>query len=186
MARRSTDGAENPAIWSVKDDAIHGITEHGGQLILTTGDYSDFRLILKSRLLSEKNHLGVCFWGERKEDWGYGDCILVIPPTGGMWDYHPGEKNPPREKLPHPDFDPHVWHESEILVHLQTGTIRVAGNGVEVTRYTDEDATRLRKGPIGLQIHAGSSEVEYKDVRIEADPKEDRLITLKSVKSGTP
>src|SRR5689334_117993 len=176
----------DPAIWSVKDDAIHGITEHGGQLILTAGDYSDFRLILKSRLLSEKNHLGVCFWGERKADWGYGDCILVIPPTGGMWDYHPGKKGPPREKLPHPDFDPHVWHESEILAHLKTGTIRMAVNGVEVTRYTDEDATHLRRGPIGLQIHAGASEVEYKEIKIEVDPKEDRLITLKPVKPGTP
>src|SRR5689334_7193546 len=54
----------NPEIWSVRDEAIHGITEHGGQLILTAGDYSDFRLIIQSRLLSEQNHLGVCFWGE--------------------------------------------------------------------------------------------------------------------------
>jgi len=176
----------DPAIWSVKDEAIHGIAEQGGQLILTDGDYSDFRLILKSRLVSDKNHLGVCFWGERKPDWGYGECILVIPPTGGMWDYHPGKKGPPREKLPHPDFDPHVWHESEILAHLKTGTIRMAVNGVEVTRYTDEDASRLREGPIGLQIHAGASEVEYKDIEIEVQPKEDRLITLKSGSPNAP
>ena len=176
----------DPAIWSVKDGAIRGVTEHGGQLILTSGDYSDFRLILQSRLVSEKNHLGVCFWGERKTDWGYGECILVIPPTGGMWDYHPGKKGPLREKLPHPDVDPHVWHESEILAHLKTGTIRMAVNGVEVTRYTDEDATRLRKGPIGLQIHAGASEVEYKDIRIEIDPKEDRLLTVRPAAPTAP
>lgn len=169
----------NPAIWSVKNDAIHGVTDHGGQLMLTAGDYADFRLILKSRLVSQKNHLGVCFWGNRTPDWGYGECILVIPPSGGMWDYHPGKKGPPREKLPHPDFDPHVWHETEILAHLKTGTIRMAVNGVEVTRYTDEDPTRLRRGPIGLQIHAGASEVEYKDLVVEVDPKEDRLMTLK-------
>ena len=169
----------NPAIWSVKDDAIHGVTDHGGQLILTDGDYADFRLILKSRLLSEKNHLGVCFWGNRMPDWGYAECILVIPPSGGMWDYHPGKKSPPHDKLPHAEFDPHVWHETEILAHLKTGIIQVAVNGVEVTRYTDENPTRLRKGPIGLQIHAGASEVEYKDLVLEVDPKKDRLITLK-------
>ena len=123
--------------------------------------------------------MGVCFWGTRMADWGYGNCILVIPSSGGMWDYHPGKKGPPREKLPHPDFDPHVWHEAEILAHLKTGTIRMAVNGVEVTRYTDEDPTRLRKGPIGLQIHTGASEVEYKDLVVEVDPKEDRLMTLK-------
>ena len=37
-----------------------------------------------------------------------------------------------------------------------------------------------------LQIHAGSSEVEYRDMRIEINPKEDRLITLKPAKPGTP
>jgi hypothetical protein len=169
----------DPAIWSVKEGAIHGVAEKGGQLLLTSGDYADFRLILKSRLVSEKNHLGVCFWGDRRPDSGYGECILVIPPTGGMWDYHPGKKGPPREKLPHPDFDPHVWHETEILAHLRSGTIRMAVNGVEVTRYTDEDPARLRRGPIGLQIHAGASEVEYKDLEIEVDPKEDRLTTVK-------
>jgi hypothetical protein len=169
----------NPQIWSVKDGAIHGVVEKGGQLILTDGDYTDFRLILKSRLVSDKNHLGVCFWGERKADWNYGQCILVIPPSGGMWDYHPGKKGPPREKLPHPDFDAHAWHETEILAHMKTGIIRMAVNGVEVTRYKDEDATRLRKGPIGLQIHAGASEVEYKDLEIEVDPRDDKLLTVK-------
>ena len=45
------------------------VAEKGGQLILTDGDYADFRLILKSRLVSEGNHLGVCFWGDRMPDW---------------------------------------------------------------------------------------------------------------------
>ena len=169
----------NPEMWSVLDGAIHGVAEKGGQLILTDGDYADFRLILKSRLVSEKNHLGVCFWGDRRADWKYGECILVIPPSGGMWDYHPGKKGPPREKLPHPEFDPHEWHETEILANLAAGTVRMAVNGVEVTRYKDEDPTRLRKGPIGLQIHAGASVVEYKDLEIEVDPKDDRLLTVK-------
>jgi hypothetical protein len=172
----------NPAIWSVQDGAIHGLTTSGdGQLILTHQDYADFRLILKSRLISETNHLGVCFWGRRLADWGYGECILVIPPTGHFWDYHPGKNNDPQyKKLAQPDFDPHQWHQTEILAHLKSGRVRVAVNGVEVTDYIDEDPTRLHKGPIGLQIHYGSSEVEYKDVMIEIDPKDNRLVTVKS------
>ena len=171
------------AIWSVKDGAIHGISEKGNQLLLSDSDYSDFRLILKSRLLSESNHLGVCFWGDRASDWGYGQCILVIPPTGHFWDYHPGKGVPPYDKVAEPNFDPHAWHETEILAHLKTGSVHVSVNGVELTRYTDENPTRLKKGPIGLQIHSGASEVEYKDLEIETDPKDDRLIT---VKTGDP
>lgn len=59
----------------------------------------------------------------------------------------------------------------------------MAVNGVEVTRYA-EDPARLRKGPIGLQIHAGASEVEYKDIAVEVDPKEDRLITVTVAEPG--
>jgi hypothetical protein len=168
-----------PAIWSVREGAIDGVAEHGGQLIYSKGDYQSFRMTLQSRLVSESNHLGVCFWGDRVPDFGYGQCILVIPPSGGMWDYHPGKKGPPREKLPHPNFDPHVWHTTEILANFQTGRVRMAVNGVEVTRYQDIDQTRLRQGPIGLQIHAGASEVQYKDLRIEVDPRDDRLFTVK-------
>ncbi len=125
----------------------------------------------------------MCFWGDRESDWGYGQCILVIPPTGHFWDYHTGKSgDPPYAKLAQPSFDPHVWNEMEILAHLKTGTVRVAVNGVELTRYADENPSRLKKGPIGLQIHSGASEVEYKDIEIEIDPKDNRLVTVRSVR----
>jgi hypothetical protein len=170
----------NPTFWSVKDGAIHGVTnETRGELLLTDGDYGDFRLILKSRLVSESNHLGVCFWGERRADFRYGDCVLVIPPHGGMWDYRPGKGSPPRENIPHTKADPHQWHETEVLGNLKEGTLRMAVNGIEIVRYKDEDPARLKRGPIGLQIHSGASIVEYKDIEVEIDPKDDRLITVK-------
>ena len=170
----------NPTFWSVKDGAIHGVTnETRGELLLTDGNYGDFRLILKSRLVSESNHLGVCFWGERRADFRYGDCVLVIPPHGGMWDYRPGKGSPPRENIPHTKADPHQWHETEVLGNLKEGTLRMAVNGIEIVRYKDEDPARLKRGPIGLQIHSGASIVEYKDIEVEIDPKDNRLITVK-------
>jgi 3-keto-disaccharide hydrolase len=170
----------NPTFWSVEDGAIHGATnETRGELLLTDGDYGDFRLILKSRLVSESNHLGVCFWGERRADFRYGDCVLVIPPHGGMWDYRPGKGSPPRENIPHTKADPHQWHVTEVLGNMKEGTLRMAVNGVEIVRYKDEDPARLKRGPIGLQIHSGASIVEYKDLEVEIDPKDNRLITVK-------
>jgi 3-keto-disaccharide hydrolase len=169
----------DPALWAIRDGAIDGLAEKGGRLIYTRGDYATFRLILQSRLVSDGNHLGVCFWGNRLADHNYGDCILVIPPGGGMWDYHPGRRSPPRENLDHAKFDPHEWHTTEILADIATGQVRMAVNGVEVVRYKDIDPGRLKKGPIGLQIHAGVSQVQYRDIKIEVDPKDNRLITLK-------
>jgi hypothetical protein len=170
----------NPVFWSVRDGAIHGATdETRGELLLTDGNYGDFRLILKSRLVSESNHLGVCFWGERRADFRYGDCVLVIPPHGGMWDYRPGKGSPPRENIPHEKADPHQWHETEVLGNIKAGTVRMAVNGIEIVRYKDDDPGRLKHGPIGLQIHSGASIVEYKDIELEIDPKDDRLLTVK-------
>jgi hypothetical protein len=170
----------NPMIWSVKDEAIDGKSTNGGQLINTKDDYDDFRLIVSSRLLSMGNHLGICMFGARSAQWKYGGCMLVIPPQGGSWDYQKGGGLPGAMNVPHPAFPVADWHEAEILAHLKDGTIRMAVDGHEVLRWKDPNPGRLKKGPIGLQIHAGASEVQYKGISVEVAPKDDRLITVKN------
>ena len=67
---------------------------------------------------------------------------------------------------------------------LKTGYIRVAVNGVEILRYhypfpneRDDIKTRIIAGPIGFLRHwLGNS--FYKDIYVEENPKEDKLITL--------
>jgi len=166
----------NPKIWSVKDGAIDGLSTTGGQLIYTKGDYDSFRLTLESRLVSKTQHLGVCFWGERSPTWGYANCILVIPPSGGMWDYHKGVKSPPHTNPAKANVDSSMWHKSEILANAATGEVHMAVNGIEVLIY--KNMTGLKKGPIGLQIHNGSSEVQYRELYLEENPKEQRLLTV--------
>jgi hypothetical protein len=167
----------NPMIWSVKDGAIDGLSKTGGQLIYTKGDYDSFRLILESRLVSNTQHLGVCFWGERSPTWGYANCILVIPPSGGMWDYHKGIKSPPHQNPAKASVAAGTWHTSEILANATTGTVTMAVNGIVVLTY--KNMTGLKKAPIGLQIHNGSSEVQYRGLMIEESPKDDKLVTVK-------
>ena len=65
------------------------------------------------------------------------------------------------------------------MVNRAKGTIRMAVNGIEVLAYEDNNPSRLKKGPIGLQAHSGNQDVRYKDIFIEVSPKEDRLITVK-------
>jgi hypothetical protein len=172
------------SVWTVKElpgeaSTIEGSTHKGGFLLYTAGDYDHFRLTLQSRLVSPNNHLGICFWGERRADFGYGKCILVIPPDGGMWDYDIN-KTPPRQKVPHdPPFDPHEWHTTEIVANRATGEVKVAVNGFATTTYKDVNPARLRKGPIGLQLHGGASTVQYRNIELEVAPKDDRLLSVK-------
>jgi hypothetical protein len=72
------------------------------------------------------------------------------------------------------------WHTTEVVCHQATGTCRMATDGVDQLTYKEPNPGRLKKGPIGLQIHAGTSEVQYKDVYVDPMPADDKLRTVKS------
>ena len=171
----------NPAFWSVKEGAIDGTAQNGGQLIMTKDDYDDFRFIVASRRVSTMNHLGICFWGGRTPVWKYNGCKLLIPPGGGSWDYAGSGGLPGLTPYPHPAVDQQQWHVTELLAHLKTGTVEMAVNGVHVLTYKEPNLARLKKGPIGLQIHAKASQVQYKDVFVEVNPAVDKLLTVKGM-----
>ena len=175
----------DPAAWKVENGAIVGV--NGNQLLMTEKDYDNFRLIVSTvQVLEPSNHQGICLWGERPPagNWGYGGCIDVMPPMPWTWDYTTNAALAGKLDI-HRDLDKEMglkrwqWTQAEILVNRAKGTIRVAVNGMEVLNYTDANPARLKKGPIGLQAHGGNREVRYKDISIEVDPKEDRLITVK-------
>jgi hypothetical protein len=50
-----------------------------------------------------------------------------------------------------------------------------------VMDWREADPSRVKEGPIGVQLHAwnGPQEVLYKDIKLETFPKENRLITVK-------
>jgi hypothetical protein len=166
----------NPAIWSVNaaDGAIDGKTNNGGQLIKSAESYDTFRLIVVERMVATNNHLGICLWGGGKTPWGYDQCIVWIGPQGSLWDYKSGGGVFSGKGDNGIRF---MWHQIEILANSATGQILAAVNGKQTTDYTK--AGRAMKGPIGLQAHAGASEVEYKDIWIDPAPKEMKLLTVK-------
>ncbi len=85
--------------------------------------------------------------------------------------------------LPHAKLNPHEWSQVEILVNAKTGTGRMAvaqpvgTKAVEVLDFKEPSAGVT--GPIAWQMHNKGLFDEYKDVRIEVDPKVDELITVK-------
>jgi hypothetical protein len=169
----------------VKDGAIDGASnttsKFPGTFLASTGDFGNFRLMLTERVVVSNDHLGVCMWGNRLAagNGGAGKCLVVIPPDGSMRDYGSGAIH--GAKVGNAGVDSHVWHQVEIVAHRDTGEILMAVNGTQVTRYKDANPSRLPSGPIRLQLHAwtGAQEVQYKEIVIEPNPAEYRLITLK-------
>jgi hypothetical protein len=172
-----------PVLFSVKDGTLDGNGTTNGALLITKDDYADFRIIVSSRMVANngKGHLGICFWGAHAPAGKYNACKLLIPPGGGSWDYGGGGGLPGITKTPGvtAKFNSMEWHQTEIVCKQATGTCRMATDGVDQLTYKDPNPGRLKKGPIGLQIHAGTSEVQYKDVYVDAAPADDNLHTVK-------
>jgi hypothetical protein len=189
---KTFDGWEaDPSTWSITDGAMRGFAGTS-RLAYTKADYGSFRLIFTSRMDPVNgDHLGVLFWGDRPKESSKpkidnAGWLQFMPPFGGMWDYHP----PKHHDLKHQTIakgsrDSDRWHTTEMLCDLSKGTMRAAVDGVEIVRYQHKDAAertdpekRIVAGPIGMFRH-GAGASEYKDIYLEVDPKEDRLITVK-------
>jgi hypothetical protein len=173
-----------PVLFSVKDGTLDGNGTTNGALLITKDDYADFRFIVSSRMVANngKGHLGVCFWGGRAPAGKYNGCKLLIPPGGGSWDYAGSGGLPgltPTAGVT-AKFNSMQWHQTEIVCKQATGTCRMATDGVDQLTYKDPNPGRLKKGPIGVQIHAGTSEVQYKDVYVDPAPADDKLHTVKA------
>jgi hypothetical protein len=109
-----------------------------------------------------------------------------MPPFGGMWNYHPPmHQNLKHETLAPGSRDSAKWTTTEMLCNLEKGTLRAAVDGVETVRYTHpqpgertDPEKRIVAGPIGMFRH-GKGVSEYKDIYLEANPKGDKLLTVK-------
>jgi hypothetical protein len=174
--------------WVVKDGTMAS-TGAGRGVIYTAQDYSHYRIIFSIRHASGKPDHQPCVLvfctrpapGEKGLD-ALGGIQFQVP-NGGHWDYRPGHNNggtgftnPVKTK-----YDNHQWSQVEILVNAKNGTARMAvaqpvgTKGVENLDFKDLAAGKT--GPIAWQMHNAGLFDEFKDVRIEVDPTDDRLIT---------
>jgi hypothetical protein len=185
LAKSSSTG------WVVKDGAMAS-TGTGRGVIYTAKDYSRYRLMFTMRHDSGNPDHQACVLifcsrpqtGEKPLD-ALGGIQFQVP-NGGHWDYRPGMNNNGGQEftpVTKTHFDVHAWSRVEILADAATGTARMAvaqppgSKAVEVLDF--KDATAGKVGPIAWQMHNAGLFDEYKDVTIEADPKEDDLITMK-------
>ena len=175
----------NPLWWSVKDGAIVGKFHDKvpTSFLFTEESFSDFRLTLMSKMVESDNHAGVAFWSEiveRPDNKFFTRGPLVVFPNPGMWDYIDAKGirvfKPAKEKV----TSQYEWVKVEILA--QGNRVRAAFNGVQVMEWREADHSRVKAGPIGVQLHGwtGPQEVLYKDIVVETFPVEDRLVSLRN------
>lgn len=183
-------------LWSVKDGVIVGKNTEPlahSTYLLTKDEYTDFRLTFASKLVTSEMHSGVAFWGEvwpkangkvtdakkERSEYTYKGHLVMFPSGYGLYDLFGrnglGVDGKPAQKV----GKQHDWNDIEILA--QGNRIRVAVNGTQVVDWRDPLPERIKKGPIGLQLHSNKvpQEVHFKGLVLETFPKEDKLLTVK-------
>jgi hypothetical protein len=176
--------------WEVKDGAIAS-TGAGRGVLHTAKDYGSYRLTFSMRHVKGSPDHEACvliFCQRPQGDEVPLDALGGIQfqvPNGGHWDYRVGMNNAGDAyftKLTKTKVDSHQWSKVEILVDATRGTARMAvaqpvdSKAVEVTDFKDPAAGKV--GPIALQMHNAGLFDEYKNLTIEVDPKEDRLLSM--------
>ncbi|MBA4064145.1 MAG: DUF1080 domain-containing protein [Isosphaera sp.] len=191
---KSLDGWEGYSdLWSVKDGVI--VAKNTEPLkfstyLLTKNKYTDFRLTFAAKLVESEMHSGVAFWGVVKPDVSkdpekdrtkhtYAGHLVMFPSGYGLYDLF-GRNGLPVDTAPAKKVGKqHDWNDIEVLA--QGNRIRVAINGAQVVDWRDPEPTRIKEGPIGLQLHSNKvpQEVRFKGLVLETFPKEDKLLTVK-------
>ena len=186
---KGTNTADITEAWTVKEGAMASLGAGRG-VLHTEKEYGNYRLIFQMRHVSGKPDHQACVLifctapaeGSALDALG---GIQFQPPNGGHWDYRPGKNNGGKglfTRLPHPKFDPHEWSQVELLVNADAGTARMAVAQPVGTRAYEvlvfNDLTAAKRGPIAWQMHNKGLFDEYKDVRIEENPNDNKLITV--------
>lgn len=181
-----------PQSWVAKNGTIASLGVGRG-VIYTKRSFGRYRIVFDMRhVYGNKDHQAcvLVFCSAPTEDAKPLDALGGIQfqvPNGGHWDYRKGHNNGGKDfftQLPHEKFDVHEWSRCEILVDPARGTARMAvaqppgSKAVEVLHFKDPSAGQ--SGPFALQMHNKGLFDEYANMAVEADPKDDELITTKS------
>ncbi|MCE9531269.1 MAG: DUF1080 domain-containing protein [Planctomycetes bacterium] len=179
--------------WSVKDGVIVARSTSPikfSTYLLTKQKFTDFRLVFEAKLVESEMHSGVAFWGAVKPEvskspeadrtkYTYAGHLVMFPSGWGMYDLF-GRNGLKVEGAPAKKVGKqHDWNQIEVLA--QGNRVRVAVNGVAVVDWRDPEPDRIKEGPIGLQLHSNTvpQEIQFKGLKLETFPKEDKLITVK-------
>jgi hypothetical protein len=152
--------------------------------------YDNFRLFVTCRVVNTdyttnpgQEHMGIGIWGAPPPANNFvpAACLEITPQNCWLWDYVVNNGPNTDQTCLQPNSGGTTgwnnWKTTEILVNLKNGTVKTAVDGIAMTNYKAAKPSQWQKGPIGLQDH-GSNPVEYKNIRIEANPTDTNLTSV--------
>ena len=188
--------AGQAAAWSVRDGLLVGSTNgEGADLIWEGGDLADFELILSYRFRTEGNsgiHIrGVLGKSSTHRVKGYHadfGHVGIGPRVLGSWDFHgaprgshlvergrrvtidqQGRKHVTAVEgaLTSGDVRKRDWNDVHVVVHGRHVYFSI--NGKRASEVIDnEDAQRIERGVIGLQLHGGPPmTIEFRQIHLK-------------------
>jgi len=162
---------DTPGVWKAQDGMIVG--KHSGQqwndFLRTRDQFEDFELALEFRLLNGVGNSGVQFRSipaaKEHELFGY-QADIGEQYWGCLYDE--SRRNRTLAQAPTAaiqKLDKNGWHS--YLVRALGSHITITIDGMRTVDYTEFDTGILKRGLIGLQVHAGSSiEVWFRNLQI--------------------
>jgi hypothetical protein len=179
--------------WVVKNGAMASTGASRGS-VFTAKDYAHYRIVFQVRQISGNHVPGVLVFcmrpstrGDLAEAQAGIDALGGIQfqvPNGGHWDYRPGV-NKAGAHFTRPvriRYNMNEWSQVELLVNAKTGLARMAVAQPVGTKAIEnlvfEDPAAGKPGPFALQMHNAGLFDEFRELKIEIDPKDDRLITV--------
>ncbi|HEV3145279.1 MAG TPA: DUF1080 domain-containing protein [Gemmataceae bacterium] len=180
---KNFDGWEgHKELWSIRNGAIVGKNTkpvNVSTYLLTKQKFGDFHLAFSTKLVESDKHTGVAFWGEKAPDRGdpntYKGHVLVFPMDWALTDQYGRMGLKADMSIAKKVGKPHDWNDFEIFA--QGNRIRLVVNGVLAIDWRDPEPSRIKEGPIGLQLHANNApqEVQFKGLVLTTFPDDKRL-----------
>jgi len=177
--------------WMVTNGVITS-TGAGRGTLYTKEEFGNYRVTFLMRHLAGGHQACVLIYCRPPQNGGKAlDALGGVQfqvPNGGHWDYRPTENGVKHNNgggkefttVNKGNFKVAEWSQVEILVNTN-GTARMAvaqppgTKAKEILDFNDPTAGRI--GAFALQMHQNKLDDEYKDIRIEVNPTENKLIT---------
>jgi hypothetical protein len=179
-------------LWSVRDGILVGRNDDSllvSTYLISRRRFTDFALAFSVRLVRSPQMAGVAFWGNvvpnRGDSFTYKGYLLQVTPPWGIYETFGRGSLTANSQVARAAWRANDWNDWEIFA--QGNRIRAVLNGTLILDWRETEPTRIKEGPIALQLRAQElpQEIHYRSLTVTTFPDDSRL-NGKKVGDGIP